>query len=41
MSYFSSPIPVASLPAYFQGRPNTLFLSRYGTLEERTIRTRA
>ena len=26
-----SPIPVASLPAYYQGRPNTVFIDRYGT----------
>jgi hypothetical protein len=33
-----SPTPVIGLPAYYQGRPNTRFLARYGTLEQRSVR---
>ena len=36
-----SPVLDFGVTAYYQGRPNTVFLERYKTLEKRTIRTPA
>jgi len=36
-----SPTLVTGITAYYQGRPNTMFFGRYGTLEERVVRTPA
>lgn len=33
------PLRIQGVTAYYQGRPNTLFLGRYRTLEERSART--